>query len=593
MGLPAIVLLIFDRVIPAKSESTLFSLAFLGIGIIFSVGLIDLMRMKAVEAYFANARSLILYQDACFALFWAFALMFVHPLLVMGAIFSGTMLFVLWKIRQPKLLTISMARSSGINQSIVEAVGLGDAFIKKTLDGEIDGDKHIDFQTIGQSTLVGLIEGVSIMLVLVAAAWLVISESISVGAALAAIIMSQLIVNVFVRCFQVQALRPLRPKLQNKPQRSKSFDHTTAPPQDFPVDNHLLMIEAIEDQTYAPFSAEVFGGLCLALIGPSGSAKSDILKSIATGNFHEGKIEFKGQHWGRDHPPLSPIGYAPSNPVFLHGSMVENITCFEPNSDENLAVELVRKLDPYEDVFFDTDYWHAKINEDFSAQGQIVSLARAFWRPAEIIILDMPETFLDKASKAGLMALILKAKTEGKIVLLATDDDYLMQAADEVVKLERGVVTDRGPMEDVLARHLSRWIRVSFLPTKRDAFRLSLWLDAQLPMEMDSGLKDRIKQTAQDMLFLAPRDKILNENDEILFDVRATTFECSVTMHDRGDVLAAGTIGDTEADSPSIQRILDATEDFEQSIHEGYRQFSAEFKNRDDDWQQHEKSATT
>lgn len=334
----------------------------------------------------------------------------------------------------------------------------------------------------------------------------------------------------------------------------------------------------MESPGFAPFSADVFQGLCLALIGPSGSGKSEILRAIATGQFREGKIEYKGRNWGRNHGKFSSLSYVSPGPITLRGSLVENVTCFDPLADPLPAVELIRKLDPYEDVFRSVDFTTAEVEANFSAQGQVISLARAFWKGSEILVLDAPETYLDKASKSALMALILQAKTEGKIVFLATDDEYLMSAADEVVKLERGEVTDRGPMDEVLLRHQQRWVRVAFLPTKRDAFRLSLWMDTQFPDGMDPKLRNRISTTAQDMLFLAPRDQVLNANDEILFDVRMNTQEAFVTMHDKGDVILTEKLSDGTGDSDGqLTRILAETDGFDQTLREGYRQFSARF----------------
>ena len=316
-------------------------------------------------------------------------------------------------------------------------------------------------------------------------------------------------------------------------------------------------------------------GEMTAIMGPSGSGKSEILRAIATGEFDEGKISYKGRNWGRNHGRMSSLSYAPPKPVLLDGTVVENVTCFDPKAGNLSAIEVLRKLDPYEDVFGELDFTNEPINANINAQAQIVSLARAFWLGSDIIVLDTPETYLDKASRAALMALVLRAKTQGKIVLLATDDDYLMSVADEVVKLERGEVTDRGPMDEVLTRHHQRWVRVSFEPTKGDAFRLTLWLDSQFPLGMPENLKLRVKQAAQDMLFLAPRDAILDANSEVLFDVRMSPSEVFITMHDRGDMLVADQIsGDLRQD---FNRVEQATDGFEQTLREGYRQIAVRF----------------
>jgi len=578
LGVPAIVLLLLDRSIDVGNTATLPALLVLGFGTILSVCLIDLMRMKALENYVANVRGLVLGQDAVFAAFWAVALLFIHPLLSFASSTSGLVLYLLWRFRIQKERRFNFTRNQDFDPMIIEAVGLGAAYLQKAATGEISSQEQPDFQTITQATLLNFIQMIASLIMLFSAIWLHMLGEISLGTAIASIFLNLYIVSVFVRYFQVQSLKPPAQDLtffsiieeqDNAQQDSQQID--IGVPQ-------LLSIDNLETIGFKPLSVDIYQGLCLTLIGPSGSGKTNILQAIATGDFDEGKITYKGRNWGRNHGRFHSLSYVPPTPVTMNGSLVDNVTCFDPLADQLSAIELIRKLDPYEDVFQETDFLNDCVDTNFSAQGQILSLARAFWLNREIIVLDSPETYLDKASLSALMALILQAKTDGKIVLLATDNDYLMSAADEVIKLERGVITDRGPKNEVLARHHARWVRVSFLPTKRDAFRLSLWLDSQFPEGMDAGLKARVKRTAQDMLFLAPRDRILNANDEILFDVKMSQTEIFLTMHDRGDVIQTDKLKNASAEGlEDFVRIVESVDDFNQTLREGYRQFSTHF----------------
>ncbi|MCP5074754.1 MAG: ATP-binding cassette domain-containing protein [Rhodobacteraceae bacterium] len=579
LGLPAIVLLLLDRSISAGNTSSLPALLALGFGTILSVCLIDLMRMKALENYFSNVRGLVLFQDACFAAFWAFAILFIHPLLGVSAAASGALLYLLWRFRSAKRTSSGgISKTLEVDPLTIEAVGLGSAYVQKASLGEISTEEQPDFQTIGQAALLNFIQMLGALTMLFAAVWLHMIGQISLGTGIAAIFLNQYVVTVFIRCFQVQSLKPPAPDLsffaivENLDKADKSVPGTAEP------GPALLAIEDLEDEGFQPLSVDVFQGLCLTFIGPSGSGKSKVLKAIATGVFSEGKISYKGRNWGRNHGRFHSLSYAPPTPVTMAGTLVENVTCFDPLADQLSAIELIRKLDPYEDVFQASDFLNDAVAENFSAQGQVLSLARTFWLNREIIVLDTPETYLDKASLSALMALILQAKTDGKIVLLATDNDYLMSAADDVIKLERGHVTDRGPKNEVLVRHHARWVRVSFLPTKRDAFRLSLWLDTQFPEGTDIALQSRVKRVAQDMLFLAPRDRILNSNDEILFDVKMSQTEVFLTMHDRGDVIQAEHLENAaEEGLEDFARIVNSVDDFDQTLREGYRQFSTRF----------------
>lgn len=576
LAIPAIILLIFDRLIPAENATSLLPLLGLGAGMAISVCMIDLMRMRALERYFTNVRGLVLYQDCCFALFWIFAMVFVHPFIPLVSVIVGSILLLMWALRKGRALgQKNSARHQEVDPVIAEAVGLGPAYVQQSAEGTIAAEEQPDFQTVGQTTILNFLQLVASLAAITICAALHIWGEITLGTMLAVVFLNQFVITVLVRCYQVQSLKPPKPDLAGIGLGNNFGKSTRNNPA--PSDSELafLSISEVEDFGFEKFSADLFQGLCLTLIGPSGSGKSRILRAIATGQFYEGKISYKGQNHGRNHGRLSCMSYAGPSPVSLKGTIVENVTCFDPTASALPAIELVRKLDPYEDVFGDKDFVNEEIDANFGAQGQIVSLARAFWSDSEIIILDSPEMYLDKASRSALMALILRAKTEGRIVIMATDDEYLMSVSDEMVKLERGEVTDRGPMDEVLSRHHQRWVRVSFMPTKRDAFRLSLWLEAQFPLGMDQELRSRVKQSAQDMLFLAPRDQILSSNDEVLFDVRMNPSEVSITMHDRGDlVLSEQLVGDLKQD---FERVENAADGFEQTLREGYRQFSVRF----------------
>ena len=574
LGIPGIVLLVMDRLIPAGTSEPLWPLAALGVGTAISVCLIDLMRMRALETYFVNVRGLVLYQDSCFAAFWAVVLAFLHPFLSFVTLGSAAALLVIWWARKPKKASMAGHRSmQDIDPVVADSAGLGAAYLQQAAAGKIDAKEQPDFQTIGQSTWLNLVQLLAGVATIIVTAWLQIRGVITPGVMLAAIFINQYIIAIFVRFYQVQALKPPKADLSFLSLLETGEGRKrTGPKPDGEME--LLSLEEIEDFGFAPFSADLFQGLCMALIGPSGSGKSELLNAIATGQFFEGKMTYRGRNWGRNHGRLESTSYASVPPILLEGTVVENVTCFDPKASALPAIELLRKLDPFEDVFRDKDFINDAIDETNIAQAQIVSLARAFWLGSEIIILDQPETYLDKASRSALMSLILKAKTEGKIVIMSTDDDYLMSVADELVKLERGEVTDRGPMDEVLNRHHQRWVRVSFKPTKREAFRLSLWLEAQFPLGMQEELKDRVKQTAQDMLFFAPRDQNIGD-DEILFDVRMTPRSVNITMHDRGDVLAFEDMAEDE--SKEYRRVIDQADGFEQTLREGYRQIAVSF----------------
>jgi len=582
VGLPAIALIIIDRIIPSGSSSALWNLFYLGATTVLSVCFIELMRMKALQRYVVNVRGVIFFQDSCFALFWAFLIGFIHPLLAVPSVIAAVVLFVAWKFRKPLQKEQSReAKLPDFDAAKVDACGLGPAFYELAAQGKFPSIQRLDFQTLNQWLTTSLLRRFTLVIVLVLTAWLNIEAHISLGTAIATIFINQLNLEVFIRCYQVQSLRTPRYDVWQLEKIISNREVAIGKSTDVMDVSGILSLDGLKGDGFASISGDVFPGLCLAFIGPSGCGKSRILKTIATGQFETGRVTFGDRDLSRLDGKRCVIGYVPSSPINLPGSFVENVTGFDPQSDDLAALELLLQLDPYEDVFRNEDLLNDTLENNFSTQGQIVSIASALYMDAKILILDSPELFLDKASKAALLALILKAKTDGKTVLLATDDDYLMTAADEMIKLDRGIVTDRGPVAEVLARHHERWVRVSFKPTKRDAFRLGLWLDAQLGLSFPAHFRERVKLAANDLLFLAPRDSFGEREDNSIFDLKVGANEVTIALHDRGELLearedAAGiqTLGDME-----VSRIVSNADHFQQKLKEGYRQITASFEN--------------
>lgn len=580
VGLPAIALIIIDRIIPSGTSDALGKLFLLGATTVLSVSLIEIMRMKALERYVVNVRGVIFLQDSCFALFWAAAISFVHPLLAIPSVLSAALLFITWKFRKPlQKEALQTGDLPDFDSEKVDACGLGPAFYEMAAKGRMPFIQQLDFQTLGQSFTTSLLKRIMFVVMLSLTAWLTINTQVSLGTAIAAIFLNQLNLEVFIRCFQVQSLRTPRYDVHHIEKILEQRQKKTKTPDDLVGMDGLLSIEGLKADGFTPFSADIFPGLCLAFIGPSGCGKSRILKAVATRRFEAGHIKFGDKNLDRFDQNSHLIGYVPPSPINLPGTFVENVIGFDPQADQTAALDLILQLDPYEDVFRDEDLLNDPLQNNFSAQGQIVSIARALYKDTSILILDTPELFLDKASKAALLALILKAKTDGKIVLLATDDDHLMTAADEVIKLDRGTITDRGPVDEVLSRHHERWVRVSFRPTKRDAFRLGLWLDTQLGQRLPEALRDRIKTVANDLLFLAPRNQFGGQEAESIFDLKVGLDCITLSLHDKGELIDISNTKDNEKPAKNLEtaRIFAHTDDFQQKLQEGYRQITIRF----------------
>ena len=125
------------------------------------------------------------------------------------------------------------------------------------------------------------------------------------------------------------------------------------------------------------------------------------------------------------------------NSFFFDGSLQENVTLFEKDSDTAKYKEIVRRLDieKYEPLFAET------INAERSrmlsgGELQKVNIARLMYSNRPMLILDEPDSFTDTVTKNILKTWINEAKKD-KIIIVITHDSELLEICDTVYSIEQ------------------------------------------------------------------------------------------------------------------------------------------------------------
>ena len=342
----------------------------------------------------------------------------------------------------------------------------------------------------------------------------------------------------------------------------------------------ILEIKNFSAGQIVDFNAEIFSGLCLMLVGAGGSGKTELLDEIVLQN-GSGEITFKSGVPKRPEGFSECVDYLPPDPVWLGESLVEFFQ--KSGADISLAMSNLEQLDPFRDIFPEDDFLTLVRDTPSLAQIQLAYLARNLAADAQILILNAPESHLDHVAKCGLLSLLLGAKINGKILLLASEDDLLMSVADELAMIDRGEIVDRGLAADVRARHRDRYVRAFFTPTPEDAFRLSLWLEALIPFDTPEELTKRVLQVAEEMLLLAPRDRYARSKT-VMFDVKLGAVKCQLTMLDHGEILYLHEqsanwkdVDDMAHGFAPLFKMRKLATEYSESQSRGYRQISAVF----------------
>ena len=81
-----------------------------------------------------------------------------------------------------------------------------------------------------------------------------------------------------------------------------------------------------------------------------------------------------------------------------------------------------------------------------AGEQQRVAIARALANDPPIIIADEPTANLDKKTSLFIRDLFSDMKQEGKTIIIATHDDYLIELANRVINFEDGKIVNEDPV---------------------------------------------------------------------------------------------------------------------------------------------------
>lgn len=205
-------------------------------------------------------------------------------------------------------------------------------------------------------------------------------------------------------------------------------------------------------------------GETVAIMGPSGAGKSTLLAAIAgLVRIDDGAVSVDDRVVAdaRRHVPPAErgivlLGQEPR--LFPHLSARENVA-FGPRA-RGVARDEARR---------DADEWMRRVGlpgmgdhrpaELSGGQQQRVALARALAVEPEVLLLDEPFTALDPETAGDLRALLHEQlNATGSTALIVTHDAIDAAAlARRLVLVEDGVVTQQGPVADVLSLPATRF----------------------------------------------------------------------------------------------------------------------------------------
>jgi len=197
-------------------------------------------------------------------------------------------------------------------------------------------------------------------------------------------------------------------------------------------------------------------GETLAIVGPSGGGKTTLCQLIP--RFYEvssGAITIDGKDL-RDVTQKSiheNIGIVQQDVFLFADTILENIRYGKPSATDEEVVEAAKKAEIYEDILAMPNGFQTYVGERGTllsgGQKQRVAIARVFLKNPPILILDEATSALDSVTEARIQR-AFDALAQGRTTLIIAHRLSTIRAADRIVSIADGVITECGTHEALL-----------------------------------------------------------------------------------------------------------------------------------------------
>lgn len=198
-------------------------------------------------------------------------------------------------------------------------------------------------------------------------------------------------------------------------------------------------------------------GQMLAVIGPSASGKSTLARTLVglwppfagAVKLDEARLDqWDPEALGRH------IGYLPQNVELFAGTVKENISRFVSDAADAEIVEAAKQAHAHELILALPQGYETQVGAFAtylsSGQRQRIALARALFRNPALVVLDEPNSNLDRQGDEALSQAIDGMRTRGQAIVLVSHRVQAIGKADLLLYLDRGVQRAFGPRREVM-----------------------------------------------------------------------------------------------------------------------------------------------
>lgn len=518
LALPLYTLQVYDRVLSSRSADTLLLLTLVAAFLLFGFGLLDMLRQRILSRaaarlesridrevfdallerrisgnpvneaeilgslfslrHFAASNGVLAILDIPWTPLFIAIIFLLHPALGAIALF-GALGVIGLAVASHLMMKPAFARSvrhsvqsTKFGQNILRAAesvasmgmsvrarDIWRGLLHRSIDEQIIGGDELSLFNSAAKTVRLLLQ----IAILGAGAALVISDQLSAGAMIAAVILMSRAMTPAEQLFGswngiVSALANYR-RLDEILRTS----HRRDPEMLLPAPTGRLSVESLagaapgaSDPFLHDITFELAPGEMLGVIGPSGSGKTMLMRMLAglwspiSGAIRIDHAEL--HHWRRDDLGKF-VGFLPQDIQLVGGTVLSNIARLE-TPDHEAVVDAAQLAGVHEMILALPKGYDTQIGEGgnrlSAGQRQRLGLARAIYKMPRLVLLDEPNAFLDAEGEIALRHAIQALKESGATVIVVSHRPGPLAAADKLLLLKNGRMELFGPKDMIL-----------------------------------------------------------------------------------------------------------------------------------------------
>ena len=146
----------------------------------------------------------------------------------------------------------------------------------------------------------------------------------------------------------------------------------------------------------------------------------------------------------------------------FHGTIIENIRLGDPTASEERIIKVCKAVGVDSEIRALKDGYHCFVRDNsktkmpISFQGKIC-LARAMISEFNLLLLDEPANFLDKASDDHFINILKSLKGQKTVIMISYRPSHIA-LADNVIALDYGQIVMQGKGEALLPKLLEGFL---------------------------------------------------------------------------------------------------------------------------------------